>query len=283
MARRFNIWKLLLLLIALFPGNVFASELKYDTVVRSRVEERLRAVSRDNNERELTLKKMFAEVGCGPHVSELKVKHVQQPDLICILPGQSDSTIIVGAHFDHVEKGMGVVDNWSGASLLPSLYQGLAAQARQHTYIFIAFAGEEKGELGSAAYVNGMSKDEVARTVAMINMDTLGLGPTKVWLSHADNQLAAALYQIAAALKLPLSAVNVDYVGSTDSEQFARRKIPRITIHSLTQQTWKILHSPRDQLDAMQLGDYYDSYRLLQAYLVFLDDLKNAAPESAHH
>ena len=126
-----------------------------------------------------------------------------------------------------------------------------------------------------------MSKD--ARTVAMINMDTLGLGPTKVWMSHADRQLARALYEIAGALRLPISAVNVDDVGSTDSEQFARRKIPRITVHSLTQQTLTVLHSNRDQLDAMQLADYYDSYRLLQAYLVFLDDLERPAPEAARH
>ena len=73
--------------------------------------------------------------------------------------------------------GDGVVDNWSGASLLPSLYQSLKTELRTHSYIFIGFAGEEGGEIGSRFYVQQMSKEEVAATDAMVNMDTLGLGP----------------------------------------------------------------------------------------------------------
>jgi Zn-dependent M28 family amino/carboxypeptidase len=169
------------------------------------------------------------------------------------------------------------VDNWSGASLLPSLYQGLRTEPRQHTFIFVAFTGEEKGELGSQTYVRRMSKDEVARTEAMVNMDTLGLGPTEMWLSHADAYLAAALRAVAKSLSLPLGVVNVDKVGSSDSEEFARRKIPRITIHSVTQQTWPILHSSQDNMKAVHLDDFYDSYRLIEGYLVYLDGALNKA------
>lgn len=63
----------------------------------------------------------------------------------------------------------------------------------------------------------------------------------------------------------------MDGMGSSDSEEFARRKIPRITIHSVTQQTWPILHSPQDNLKAVHLDEYYDSYRLIEGYLVYLD------------
>lgn len=169
------------------------------------------------------------------------------------------------------EEGDGVVDNWSGASLLPSLYQSFRGTPRQHTYIFIAFAGEELGELGSRAYVKKMTKQDVALTRAMVNLDTLGLGPTKIWLSHSDKRLAELLNWLAVALKLPLGVVNVEKVGSSDSEQFAERKIPRIMIHSLTQETLPILHTSRDNLQNMQLNDYYETYRLLSAYLVLLD------------
>jgi len=74
-------------------------------------------------------------------------------------------------------------------------------------------------------------------------------------------------------LNLPLASVNVEQVGSTDAEQFAERKIPRITIHSLTQATWnaRILHTSKDKLSAMRLDDYYQTYRLLAAYLAVLD------------
>lgn len=153
----------------------------------------------------------------------------------------------------------------------------MRTEPRQHTFIFVAFTGEEKGELGSQTYVRRMSKDEVARTAAMVNMDTLGLGPTEMWLSHADAYLAAALRAVAKSLSLPLGVVNVDKVGSSDSEEFARRKIPRITIHSVTQQTWPILHSSQDNMKAVHLDDFYDSYRLIEGYLVYLDGALNKA------
>ena len=72
-------------------------------------------------------------------------------------------------------------------------------------------------------------------------------------------------------MKLPLAGVNVDNIGSTDSEQFRAPDIPAITIHSITQETWPILHTPKDRFSAIRLDEYYQTYRLLAAYLAFLD------------
>jgi len=47
----------------------------------------------------------------------------------------------------------------------------------------------------------------------MVNLDTLGLGPTKVWLSRSDKRLTSLLNGLANAMKLPLGAVNVEKVG----------------------------------------------------------------------
>ena len=89
--------------------------------------------------------------------------------------------------------------------------------------------------------------------------------------------MVAALALIAKQMNVPVTGVNVEQVGSTDAEQFAERKIPRITIHSLTQETWNahILHTPKDKLSAMRLDDYYQTYRLVAAYVVFLDQVAN--------
>ena len=186
--------------------------------------------------------------------------------------------IIVGAHYDHVDAGDGVVDNWSGASLLPSLYESVKAEPRSHTYIFVGFTDEERGEVGSRFYAREMTKGQVAAIDAMVNMDTLGLGPTEVWASHSDKRLSSALVFIASQMKLTVNGVNVEQVGSSDSEPFAARKIPRITIHSLTQQTWdaRILHTSKDKFSVMQLDDYYQTYRLLSAYLALLDQIPSA-------
>jgi Iap family predicted aminopeptidase len=79
-----------------------------------------------------------------------------------------------------------------------------------------------------------------------------------------------------------VSGENVEEVGSTDSVQFSERKIPSITIHSLTQKTYDagILHSSKDKISAMKLDDYYQTYRLIAAYLAFLDQV--AGKGAAH-
>jgi Zn-dependent M28 family amino/carboxypeptidase len=192
------------------------------------------------------------------------------------LPGSSEKIIIVGAHFDRVSEGDGVVDNWSGASLLPSLFEAVKVEPRKHTYIFIGFTEEEKGEIGSHYYARQMTREQVAATDAMVNMDTLGLAPTEVWATHSDKDLISRLVKIARFLNAPVTAANVERIGGdTDSEQFAEGKIPSITIHSLTQKTWDahILHSSKDKLSAMNLDDYYQTYGLLAAYVAYLDQI----------
>ena len=263
----------------LLPCHSNAAEtVHFSPVSRETVEARLQKYAGDNKQREATLKQMFADAGCdAQHLSEQLVKGSKLPNVLCSLPGTSGKVIIVGAHFDHVSEGDGVVDNWSGASLLPSLYEAVKTAPRKHTYIFIGFTDEEKGEVGSHFYARQMSKDQVAATDAMVNMDTLGLAPTEVWASHSDKQLANALVYVAKRLNMTVTGVNVDQVGTTDSVQFADRKIPSITIHSLTQETWdaQILHTSKDKLSAMHLDDYYASYRLIAAYLAFLDEMES--------
>jgi putative aminopeptidase FrvX len=261
-----------------------AEDLRYKTVPRTTVEARLGQYAGDDHHREATLKQMFTDAGCdAQHLSEQVVKGSKLSNIICVLPGSTVRTIIVGAHFDHISAGDGVVDNWSGASLLPSLYEAVKVVPRQHTYIFIGFCDEEKGEVGSHFYVKQMTPEQIAATAAMVNMDTLGLAPTEIWANHSDLQLSAAVSYIAKQLNVPLTWVDVQ-IGSTDSEQFAKRKIPSLTIHSLTQQTWEagILHTSKDKLSAMHLDDYYQTYGLLAAYLAFLDQLPHPLDKGAH-
>jgi Peptidase family M28 len=239
---------------------------------RNKIESRIKSFSRKNDEREAIVKQLFKESGCkDDQLSEQVVKAKLPPNVICVLPGETNGVILVGAHTDKVDQGDGVVDNWSGASLLPSLLYSVGGQKRHHTFIFVGFTGEEKGLLGSDFYVRHLSLEQRSKIEGMINFDTLGLGPTEVWASHANAPLLSALARIASAMKLPISVMNVENFGTADSESFAEFEIPRVTIHSLTQETVPILHSSRDKIDAVKMNDYYNTYRLMAGYLAFLD------------
>jgi len=255
----------------LFAAVAPSQELSIHQASPEIVEQRLRAYARKNSEREPAIRRLFEEAGCkGDSLREETAKGVKGPNLICTQAGSTDRTIVVGAHFDLAEIGHGVVDNWTGAAILPTLYQGLASTPRKHNFVYVAFADEERGLLGSKAYVKQLG-DARARITAMVNMDSLGLSDTKVWANHSDKDLVRWLFGVANAIKMPLAVVNVDKIGETDSESFRARRIPAITIHSVTQETLKILHSPLDRIEAVHLDEYYRTYQLVLAYLAVLD------------
>ncbi len=246
--------------------------IQYDTLPADDINRRLADLKNTNSEREQELHALFEKVGCrDKNLIEQVVKHSKDPNVMCVLPGQTESEIIVGAHFDFVNAGRGVVDNWSGCSLLPSFYQSLKGFPRRHTFIFIGFTDEERGLVGSKFYVHQMNKNDVGKVLAMVNMDSLGTSPTKLDLSRGDKKLANALAIVAGSTHLPFSVMNVGAAGGADADSFQDRHIPTVTVHSMTNETWPILHSARDQMTAMHLGDYYDTYRLLAAYLAYLD------------
>ncbi|HEY1732298.1 MAG TPA: M28 family peptidase [Terriglobales bacterium] len=255
--------------LALFFILPASADLKYVLVSREILMQRLQDAPLKNSDRVTELEKMFRAAGCNP--TEEPVKGLHQPNVMCVLPGSTGSTIVIGGHLDHVEEGTGVIDDWSGASMLPSLYQSLASQPRMHTFLFIGFAGEEDGLVGSDFYTKNLKPEQRKQIATMVNLECLGIGKTEVWTSHSEPILIRMLVAVAQSMKIPLGGINVEQVGTTDSESFAHYHIPRITITAISQDTWQLLHTKKDNIAAINPELYYDSYRLIAPYLVLLD------------
>jgi hypothetical protein len=103
-------------------------------------------------------------------------------------PALRDQAIVVGAHYDHLGLGgetslapsrfgeihPGADDNASGvAGVIGLARQFAAAGGSRRTVVFVAFAGEEMGLLGSTQYVRDPAVP-LEGTVAMLNMDMIG-------------------------------------------------------------------------------------------------------------
>jgi Zn-dependent M28 family amino/carboxypeptidase len=113
-------------------------------------------------------------------------------NVIGILPGRSAAwsgeAIVIGAHYDHLGLGgfgalddpdstgkvhNGADDNASGTTALLEVARQLARRRLDRTIVFIAFSGEEEGDLGSEYYVKH-SALPVDSIYAMLNMDMVG-------------------------------------------------------------------------------------------------------------
>lgn len=242
------------------------------SIETSVLETRLKSAPKKNLDRQAAIYGMFQEAGCdAANLEQRPLGHSKNANVVCTVPLTGEGTIVVGAHFDHVSAGDGIVDNWSGATLLPALISSLKAQGRKHTFVYAAFAEEETGLNGSGRFANGLSKADRATVGAMVNVDSVGLGPTAVWYSRADKELSRYAFLTAQSLKLSLDVGNVDGAGDTDSASFQRLKIPVIDFHSFHRETFSILHSAKDTFKAISLSDYADTFRLISTYLGMLD------------
>lgn len=257
----------------IFCGAGLAQKVQFTPIDRSAVLERMKVIPQNNEDRVERLKELFTQAGCG-ELKEQKVDGLQIPNIICQLGRAEAHIVIVGAHYDRSSSPQRPLDNWSGAALLPALYQSLRQKKRDHNFIFVAFADNGNDPAGAEAFVRSLSPLQLERTEAMVNIDALGLSPTKVWAAHSDKELVHSLMVMVYALKLSASQIDIAAAGNTDSDPFAVRHIPQITIHSLTQQNVAIRASTQ-----FRPGNYYDTYRLLCGYLAYLDhSLKTRSP-----
>jgi Peptidase family M28 len=242
-----------------------AQKLEYAPLDKPAVLERTKEVPASDSLRAARIRDLFADAGCNGRFLEEQPSSSGAPNVICRLPGESDERVIVGAHYDATATSQRPFDNWAGASLLPALYQSLHQRKRRHTFVFVAFADHGSDLAGSESFAGHMSRSESRHTEAMVNLDALGFSPTKVWSSHSDKDLVHSLVIMVYSLKLPASQIDMETAGATDSEPFAARHIPRITIHSLTRQNLEGAATP------FRPNNYYDTYRLLCGYLAYLD------------
>jgi len=120
---------------------------------------------------------------------DVQTTHATVNNVLAYLPGKTDEYVIVGAHYDHLGRGTsdslapsqvgqihpGADDNASGTAGVLELARILAPLKGQlqRGILFMSFAGEELGLLGSAAWVKNPTKP-LNKSVAMLNMDMIG-------------------------------------------------------------------------------------------------------------
>jgi len=105
-------------------------------------------------------------------------------NIIATKAGKIDQTVIIGAHYDSVSERScgdgniltGAGDNASGVAVMLEAAEVLSNYRTHGTIKFVAFGAEEVGLKGSVYYAEQMDEAEIENTVAMINLDSVGVG-----------------------------------------------------------------------------------------------------------
>ena len=161
-------------------------------------------------------------------------------------PKLKEELLIIGAHYDHV--GMkkeyspgedyifnGADDNASGTSALLTIAEAFGAlkEKPKRSVLFIAFAGEEKGLLGSEAYAD-QPLFPLEQTIAMLNLDMIGRNhPDR--LEIAGHTYCPELKEINEEMnkKTGFSFIYTEeYIAQSDQAVFIRNNIPVLFYHT---------------------------------------------------
>ena len=250
-------------------------------VADQEVIEELREAPQTDDERADRLIELFQQAG----LTEVHKQEVQRlgppaakPDagpfnVIALLPGKSETRIVVGAHTDFSKVGMGIIDDWSGAALLANLAQTLKPLPRNHTFVFVGFTLEEARMAGSRDYVRRLSPEERKKIRAMVNLECLGVSQTYVWRTGSADALEALASRVASEQEVDVTIRDLFGVGA-DSDNFMAARIPAITFDSLSREDFQLIDSPKDRFSAINHDIYLKQYRFLVHYLLALDRLK---------
>ena len=227
------------------------------------------AVPCEDKERLAAVRALYERAGAAASDITLD-QHDNVENLVVVKKGASPGKIVIGAHYDKTAEGCGAIDNWTGQVALTHLYRTLRDIPLQKTLVFVAFGREEKGLVGSRAMTRNIDKTQVAEYCAMINIDSLGLGPPQVADNMSSKKLARFTGELAKEMEIPFGHASIGRADS-DSSSFVAKKIPAVTIHGLNNDWSTILHSKHDQAAKVNAASVYLGYRLALAMVVRLD------------
>ena len=197
---------------------------------------------------------------------ELDVDLAREPlraaNVIGVLPGADPAlareAVVIGAHYDHLGREGGAVypgadDNASGTALVLGLARSFAATRPPRTLVFILFAGEELGLLGSSHHVGRPSAVPTERMVAMLNFDMVGrLDGRSLLVGGVDTGAGfRALVETAGrgvGLDLDLRGAGG---GASDHSRFHAAGVPVLFFHSGSHADY---HQPSDTVEKIDVA-----------------------------
>jgi hypothetical protein len=180
----------------------------------------------------------------------------------------NDTVIMLTAHYDHL--GMmgnktyfpGANDNASGVSMLLNLVKYYSQQHPKYKTVFVFFAGEEAGLLGSK-YFTEHSVFELSKIKFLINLDLLGTGDEGITVVNATEFKTRfdAIKQINTDKHyLPLVKPR-GKAQNSDHYWFTEKGVPSFFIYTMG--GIKAYHDVYDKPQTLPLTKYKEVFRLL--------------------
>ena len=193
-------------------------------------------------------------------------------NVIAELPGKKEEWIVLTAHYDTTSLSHGAYDNMSGCAGLLGIMEYMKDKERNYGLRFVFCGSEERGLLGSKAYVED-HEAELEKIVFNINLDMIGTYMGKfIACASEEEKLANYISYMAAETGFPVAAETGVY--SSDSTPFADKGIPAVSFARLAGGTVAPIHCRYDVKEVMSMEQLQKDIDFL---ILFTDRFTNAA------
>jgi Zn-dependent M28 family amino/carboxypeptidase len=206
-------------------------------------------------------------------------KHHKARNVIGYLPGTGncDSALFITAHYDHLGRMgreavfRGANDNASGVSMLLELAHWFSEPENRPRYdlVFVAFAGEEAGLIGSKHFVES-DWYPLQRIRFLLNLDLLGGGEEGLMVVNATQHPTEfqKFKQINDSLYLLPDLRQRGPAANSDHHWFAQSGVPAFFTYTMGGS--KAYHDIYDNPNQLSLKAFNNCHRLFRHFLTGL-------------
>ncbi|WP_053984588.1 M28 family metallopeptidase [Niameybacter massiliensis] len=192
---------------------------------------------------------------------------VDSHNVYATIPGTDypEQEIAFMGHYDSVPFSTGVYDNGAGSVILMELVRHYLAHPPKRTLRFMWFGSEEKGLLGSKAYVANSNEETLKAIKLGINVDVAGpiMGEDRAIVT-ADNSLCHYIDYLAKEVGFAISVKQDTY--SSDSIPFADKGIPCVNFCRFGSPGCAMIHSRYDIIDYLSGESLENTARFVQTF-----------------
>lgn len=203
----------------------------------------------------------------------LKKQHRARNVLAC-LPAKKKTkkTIFLSAHYDHL-GGMGSEtyfpggnDNASGTSMLFALAEEFAKKKLPYNIVFVAFAGEEAGLIGSK-YFTEHPLVKLKNIHFLLNLDIMGSGEEGITVVNGAiyEDYFAKLTEINTKAGYLTQIKKRGKAANSDHYWFTEKGVPAFFIYTMGPN--KHYHDVFDTYDELSFNEYNDLVKLISEFL----------------
>ncbi len=167
-------------------------------------------------------------------------------NVVLDMPGDVDEFVVFTAHYDSTSLSQGAYDNMSGCIGLLRLAEYYKDHPHRYGLRFVFCGSEERGLLGSKAYVAAHEK-ELDKIALCINLDMIGsiMGKFIACCTSEDKLVPYVAYL---GLEKGFSVAPYQDVYSSDSTPFADKGIPAISFARSAPGNTATIHNSYDTM-----------------------------------